>query len=41
MSIEENVEIVTDGFTIFLEKASKSPFMLGFAILLKLINNQK
>lgn len=34
MSIEENVEIVTDGFTIFLEKASKSPFMLGFAILL-------
>lgn len=34
MSIEEKVEIVTDGLTIFLENASKSPIMLGFAILL-------
>lgn len=34
MSIEEKVEIVTDGLTIFLENVSKSPIMLGFAILL-------
>jgi hypothetical protein len=34
MSIEEKVEIVTDGLTIFLESISKSPIMLGFAILL-------
>ena len=34
MSIEDKVEIVTDGLTIFLESISKSPIMLGFAILL-------
>jgi hypothetical protein len=34
MSIEDKVEIVTDGLTIFLDSISKSPIMLGFAILL-------
>ena len=34
MSIEEKVEIVTDGLTIFIDGISKSPIMLGFAILL-------